>query len=249
MAWGKVDDKLHSSPKWRACTKGGRALWVTALSWSMDQLTDGRIPAHMLAALDGTVRDAEGLVRVGLWDEADDGWCFHDWTDYQPSREHVLAERDAAKERQRRARERSRESRRDGAVTDGVSHGVSSVPPTRPDPLKRTTTSADADVARRATRLPDSWTPTDEHIARAAQSRLDVGREFVKFRAHAQEKGRTAKNWNAAFTRWLMNAAEYAARDARTTRPAQSRVEQNLDVVRQIAERDGLLPLTPQIGA
>ena len=42
---------------------------------------------------------------------------------------------------------------------------------------------------------------------------LNPGSELEKFRAHAEEKGRTAKSWNAAFTRWLINAAEYATRD------------------------------------
>jgi hypothetical protein len=73
--------------------------------------------------------------------------------------------------------------------------------------------------AVRATTLPSSWAPTVEHKERAVEAGLELDRETVKFRAHAEEKGRTAKNWNAAFTRWLMNAAEYATRDGRTPQP------------------------------
>src|SRR5690606_3533375 len=117
MAWGKVDDRLYSSPKWLAAKKPARALWVTALSWSMDQLTDGHVPAHVLAVLDGTRAEAADLVRVGLWHTTDDGWVFHDWSDYQPSRAQVLAERAAGAARQKVARSPElRESirRRDG---------------------------------------------------------------------------------------------------------------------------------------
>lgn len=74
--------------------------------------------------------------------------------------------------------------------------------------------------AARASSLPPDWTPTAEHHTRAHDDQLDIEREAVKFRAHAEEKGRTAKNWNAAFTRWLMQAAEYAKRDA--GKPARS---------------------------
>lgn len=70
-----------------------------------------------------------------------------------------------------------------------------------------------ATARKRATKLPKNWKPSPEHLERALASDLDLGKQADKFRAHADEKGRTAVNWNAAFTRWLMNAAEYAERD------------------------------------
>jgi len=116
MTWGKVDDKLWGSPKWLGTGPRARALWVSGLSWCMDQLTDGHVPAHVISVLGGTRRDAGELVRIGLWEEADGGWQFHDWLDYQPSREQVLAERKAAAERQKRAREKAK-AKRDAEVT------------------------------------------------------------------------------------------------------------------------------------
>lgn len=146
MAWGKIDDNLWGSPKWLATPPRARALWVTALSWCMNQLTDGYVPAHVLSTLGGNRTDARNLVATRLWKEADGGWIFHDWLDYQPSREQVLAERAAAAERQRRAREKAksrRESRRDKPVTHAVSHAsvtpLVTVPPTRPDPITTNT--------------------------------------------------------------------------------------------------------------
>ena len=41
MAWGKIDDKLYSSPKWMTVTKGGKALWVSR-SLVVHDATDGR---------------------------------------------------------------------------------------------------------------------------------------------------------------------------------------------------------------
>ena len=70
---------------------------------------------------------------------------------------------------------------------------------------------------KRAVRLPDSWKPTDSHAERASGSGLNLSREAEKFRLHANEKGRTAKCWNSAFTRWLINADEYAT--ANGTKP------------------------------
>ena len=71
---------------------------------------------------------------------------------------------------------------------------------------------------KRGTQLPKNWKPTPDHEQRALAAGLILGREVDKFRAHAEENARLAKNWNAAFTRWLMNAEEYATRN----RPARS---------------------------
>lgn len=147
MAWGKVDDKLWGSPKWLATPPRARGLWVTGLSWCMDQLTDGLVPTHVLPSLGGTRTDARDLVSALLWEEVDGGWLYHDWHDYQPSREKVLKERAEAAERQKRAREKAREkraaaagvtdmSRRDSRVSHADVTGVVTVPPTRPDPTR-----------------------------------------------------------------------------------------------------------------
>jgi hypothetical protein len=75
---------------------------------------------------------------------------------------------------------------------------------------------------KRATKLPKDWKPTNDHLERALAAGLVLGREADKFRSHAEEKGRTAKNWNAAFTRWLMNAEDYASRNRAPQRHLQA---------------------------
>ena len=84
MSWGKVDDRLHSHPKWRRASKGGRALWVTALSWCSSFPSDGVVPRHMLAVLDGTTAEARSLVDAGLWVALGDGWQFLQWEERNP---------------------------------------------------------------------------------------------------------------------------------------------------------------------
>lgn len=63
------------------------------------------------------------------------------------------------------------------------------------------------------TQLPSSWQPTPEHVERAGRVGLDIETEAESFRANAEAKGRTAINWNAAFTTWLINAEKWGRRD------------------------------------
>lgn len=113
MTWFKTDDKLWGNAKWRSATKGARALWTTAGSWCADQENDGHVPRHMLTVLDGTPREAQNLVDVGLWEVTNHGWIFHDWHDYQPTRTDLKNARDREREKKRRWRERA------GRGTDG----------------------------------------------------------------------------------------------------------------------------------
>lgn len=98
MTWGKVDDKLWGHPKWMATPAPARGLWITALSWCMDQGSDGHVPRHVLPFLGSTPRHANALVTSGLWETADGGWQFHDWLTYQPDAASVKAKRKAESE-------------------------------------------------------------------------------------------------------------------------------------------------------
>lgn len=239
MTWFKVDDTLAFHPKVMHAGNAAMGLWVRAGSYCAAHLTDGRLTAAMIPPLGGRLRDAKRLVECGLWGETDDGFEFIGWGEFQPTKAQVSAERRATAARVAAWREGQR-----NAVTDTVTNGVSTPAPSRPDP---TSTPNGVLGDRHNAALPSSWEPTPEHRERAAATGLDLDREATKFRAHADEKGRVAKNWNAAFTRWLINAAEYAAKDA--ARPAsRNRHDDNLAVVRALAERDGQLDLLPQIG-
>jgi len=106
MTWFRVDDKFWGHPKQTALPAGAVALWVRAGSWSADQLTDGRVPEHMVLMLGAKRRDAQQLVTAGLWAVVDGGYQFHEWTEWQPTREEVHAKRAEEAERKRKWREK-----------------------------------------------------------------------------------------------------------------------------------------------
>lgn len=146
MTWFKVDDRLHASVKAHAAGEA-MALWVLAGSWCADQLTDGWISEAACARLMPRVwrRYARKLTAVGLWEgackvlagETSNGFQFHDWSDYQPTKEQVKADRASAADRQKRARDRAK-SRRDGAESHAVRHAVTyAVSNGPPDPTRK----------------------------------------------------------------------------------------------------------------
>lgn len=103
MPWFKVDDNLAFHAKTMQAGNSAMGLWVRAGSWSAHQLTDGFIPDHIATTL-GTRAQAKKLVAAHLWETVPGGFRFHEWTDRQPSRSEVEAERHANRERMRRAR-------------------------------------------------------------------------------------------------------------------------------------------------
>lgn len=84
MPWFRVDDNLAFHAKALAAGNAAMGLWVRAGSWSMQQLTDGYIPAQVARQL-GKKIEAERLVVAGLWTEGGDGYHFHEWVGRQPS--------------------------------------------------------------------------------------------------------------------------------------------------------------------
>lgn len=118
MTWFKVDDAFWGHPKVLAAPPRAIALWVLAGSWAAQQLTDGHVPRSALKALRAQPAAARELVNAGLWEVVDEasggGWRFHDWADFQPTREQISAERRAAADRMRRIRKGKSSSPKEG---------------------------------------------------------------------------------------------------------------------------------------
>lgn len=117
MTWLKVDDQFPDHPKVKAIPRKDRhaalGAWQEAACWATRHLTDGFLPKYMGEELGIPGRIANHLVRVGLWDEYEAGWQFHDWLEYQPSRASVEQRR--ADEADRKARWRaSKQQQREG---------------------------------------------------------------------------------------------------------------------------------------
>ncbi|MFL4904871.1 hypothetical protein ACJ6WF_17190 [Streptomyces sp. MMS24-I2-30] len=84
-------------------------LHVSAICWCAENLTDGHISDRelpLIARLRNVKATARQLQEAGLWDRVDGGWFIHDYLDYNPSRDQVLAERKRNAERQERWRRR-----------------------------------------------------------------------------------------------------------------------------------------------
>jgi hypothetical protein len=145
IAWFKVDDQLAFHPKVLMAGNSAMGLWVRAGSWSGAHLTQGLLPAGMVATLGAHVRDARKLVEVGLWEKVNAGYQFKDWCDYQPSKQQVEGDRAATKERQQRYRDRQSNAVTPPVtepVTNGVTNGAVTAPPSRPVPKEKEPTSA-----------------------------------------------------------------------------------------------------------
>lgn len=155
MVWFKVDDKLHSHPKSRRAGTAAMGLWALAGSHCMDYLTDGVVEVWFVESVPDGAELAGRLVASGLWHEHPQGWVFHDWAEFQPTREKVLAEREATKARV----EKHRAQRASNGVTNGVGTTAPSPSPS-PDfysPSKSQSSSNRARVSTDAIEVSE-WT-------------------------------------------------------------------------------------------
>jgi len=180
-------------------------LWTRAGAYAAQQLTDGRITRATLSMLGSSSHVASELVSAGLWDVTDGGWQFHDWEAYQPTREEVLAERAKTAERVRKFRESRKNPGAGNAVTNGVTNGVSTPSPTRPDP-----TNKGIGKRKPETPLPADWNPNQNHVRYAVEFGVDLGHQVAQFKAHAAANDRRQRDWDAAFRQWLGNAKQWA---------------------------------------
>jgi hypothetical protein len=111
MPWFRVDDQLYGHPKWISLKPPAKALWISAGSWCAAHLSDGLVPAEALSFLGASRSAAAQLVEARLWHEEGDGYRFHEWDQWQPTREEVMAERRRNAERIREWRQKKREGR------------------------------------------------------------------------------------------------------------------------------------------
>lgn len=76
---------------------------------------------------------------------------------------------------------------------------------------------------KRGSKLPEGWQPVLTERSQRIVNAWPAGkleRELSKFRNHAADKGRTSKDWQAAFRKWIDNADEWKpANDYRNSKP------------------------------
>jgi hypothetical protein len=101
VTWVKLDDSFFCHPKVVSVGAEASGLYVWGLTYSAHNLTDGHVPAAWVRqAVGGRAKKLSGLlVEHGLWSENGAGWLIHDYDKYNPSRERILAKRQADSER------------------------------------------------------------------------------------------------------------------------------------------------------
>jgi len=135
LTWFKVDDRLHANRKPRLAGPEAMGLWVLAASWVADNLNEGFIPrAQCFGWVQNVDELASRLVAAGLWEPAEhlgeDGWRYHDWDVFQPSRSDVETRREYDREKKRR----QRLSRGDSPGTSPGSPGTGIAPSSKENP-------------------------------------------------------------------------------------------------------------------
>lgn len=139
MTWAKLDDQFPHHPK--SLKVGLEALGFDAagICYCARHLTDGFIADASILAVYPPIRDphrlAKRLVRAGRWrrDNRRKGYVIHHYLDYNPSREQVIREREAAKVRANKRRSSGEQT---------PNNHRSSAAPTRPDPTQRITNTS-----------------------------------------------------------------------------------------------------------
>lgn len=200
MSWAKLDDHFPTHPK--VARAGGDAGWlyVCALCYCAEHLTNGIIPKSLVGRISdrrAAHKLAERLVEVDLFIDRGHSYEINDYLIYNPSREKVEEERDAAKERRENA------GRRGGKRSADVRANDSSPVPV-PVPQERET---------RTTFISDEFevTPDMRQWADERCPGVDVGistQVFVNYWKEKRDVGAKAGrkvDWPRTWRTWLLN--------------------------------------------
>jgi hypothetical protein len=92
MPWVKLNDNAPRHPKVAALSDRAFRVWIRALCYAAEFLTDGRLPAAFIDTVPRKIQDE--LLEAGLWRETlHDGVTIHDYLKHQTSKAHIEAER------------------------------------------------------------------------------------------------------------------------------------------------------------
>jgi hypothetical protein len=104
VTYFKVDDGLAFHPKMMRLSANAVRAWLFAGTWCGRYLTDGFLPDDALSVVKGSAEIADELVAAGLWDEVIGGYQFHDWAEYQYSKDQVERKRESDRRRKNKQR-------------------------------------------------------------------------------------------------------------------------------------------------
>ncbi len=174
MPWVKLSDDWYDDYELVEAGPAAMLLWTVAISWCARNLTDGRVPLSQVPRLVdwsaiGTTAEQviAPLVANGRLQAIEGGYQITNYLTYQPSRQQVLEEREAAKARAAKSRGSAPQVHRTigaGAdppdpvpVPEGSSSSSSTVNGTTPDDLWTTIADRKCKAQRVPPHNPTAW--------------------------------------------------------------------------------------------
>lgn len=99
MTWARLDDSFHHHPKRMKVGLAAVGLYALGLSYSADNLTDGRLPerwvlGQMVGEADTLVDE---LIEAGMWEKDGDEYVVHDFEVYNLTRSQWEAKQNAGR--------------------------------------------------------------------------------------------------------------------------------------------------------
>ncbi|WP_185932509.1 hypothetical protein [Streptomyces sp. WAC 01325] len=179
MPWARLDDRFPSNRKVRLLSDGAFRLYVSAICWSAENLTDGVVKTaelRLVADVRAARTRAKELVEAGLFEVLEGvGWKIHDYHEYNPTAEQVRADRAAKSARQQRWRDKQR-----GQHTDPQPPGNSPSVDASTDASTDASRDVTGDAAPRA-RIPDPTRPVPKDV-------VDAGGDSAGSEARAEQR-------------------------------------------------------------
>ena len=221
-------------------------LYVSAIDWSREQLTDGAIQAIDIDAMPRVPRGGKReaivaeLVALNLWERTETGWQIHEFHVWQETAETTRRKQESARERMRKLRGdgspdvRANTERTSGEVRHGSGSGSGSgekrseeppvVPPVGDRPPRGDRQKAPR-VAKWA-RFPRDWVISEGCVQLARELGISVKTEHAKILDHEFKTPRSDPE--ATFRTWLRRSAEMAQerRPPGAVQHTENRVEQ-----------------------
>jgi hypothetical protein len=222
MAWFKVDDGFYVSTKFleipREHQVQSAGLWMLAGVFSADNMTDGFVSYKQMRLWEFDPQIIQQLIEVGLWDEVEDGIQFHDWCDYQPSREQLESRREAKSAAKSAAGAKggvaSGEARRSKSQANAKQNEAKRSPEPEPEPEPNNLRELPA-----APISPD-FSPDYDHAewAKTEWPTVNWEAETAKFVNHFLSKGEKRRDWVAAWRNWIIIEGERSLKRAEVQR-------------------------------
>jgi hypothetical protein len=220
MAWFKVDDGFYTSMKFLSIPRQHQAqaagAWLLCGTWSADKMTDGFVPYSVMDMWEFEADVVGHLVEVGLWDHDEErmGIQFHDWCDYQPTRDELMEKRNRRAEvNSANAKKRWEKSKNDASVMQEVCETDANtmqndapVPEPVPEPLEVVVVKP-----TRKTELQPDWKPSSAGYEYAKQRApgMNADIQAEKFVNYNLTQGRKLGDWEAAWRNWVLKAIEF----------------------------------------